>query len=178
MRADDTLVVYPGTFGQVNDVCYLVELAAALQTCPRVKVLIVGDGREVDKVRALAQQKGVLGRNFFMLDRVPKNEMTGFLAAGDIVVSTVLPIAELEANCANKVFDGFAAGRCVAINHGGWLDELLRESRAGLRLARNVEQAARNSVSWLTNLIGSGKPGCAAGRSRKPASLETYSQNR
>lgn len=155
VRADDVLVVYPGTLGQVNDVCYLVELAAALHAVAGVKFLTVGDGREVDKVRTLARAKGVLGRNFFMLDRVPKNEMSGFLAAGDIVVSTVLPIAELEANCANKVFDGFAAGRCVAINHGGWLDDLLRESRAGFRLSRNVEQAARelgelaNKPDWI-----------------------------
>lgn len=143
LSADDILVVYPGTLGQVNDVCYLVDLAAALRAITRVKFLTVGDGREADKVRILAQERDVLGRNFFMLDRVPKSEMSGFFSAGDIIVSTVLPISELEANCANKIFDGFAAGRCVAINHGGWLDDLLRESRAGFRLSRNVEQAAR-----------------------------------
>lgn len=143
LGADDILVLYPGTLGQVNDVCYLVELAAALRTRTKVKFLTVGDGREVDKVRTLAQERGVLDRNFFMWNRVPKNEMTGLLSAGDIIVSTVLPIAELEANCANKIFDGFAAGRCVAINHGGWLDDLLRESRVGIRLSRNVEQAAQ-----------------------------------
>lgn len=143
VHADDILIVYPGTLGQVNDCSYLVELAAALQPTAKVKFLTVGDGREVNKVRTLAREKGVLDRKFFMLDRVPKNEMAAFLAAGDIIVSTVLPIPELEANCANKVFDGFAAGRCVAINHGGWLDDLLRESQAGFRFPRNVEQAAR-----------------------------------
>jgi glycosyltransferase involved in cell wall biosynthesis len=143
VQADDILIVYPGTLGQVNDVSYLVELAAALQPTAKVKFLTVGDGREVNKVRTLARDKGVLDRTFFMLDRVPKSQMAGFLSAGDIIVSTVLPIPALEANCANKVFDGFAAGRCVAINHGGWLDDLLRESQAGFRFARNVEQAAR-----------------------------------
>lgn len=143
LSADDILVLYPGTLGQVNDVCFLVELAAALRSRTRFRFLIVGDGREVEKVKALALEKGVLDSNLFMWNRVPKNEMAGILSAGDVIVSTVLPIAELEANCANKVFDGFAAGRCVAINHGGWLDELLRKSRAGIRLSRNVEEAAR-----------------------------------
>jgi glycosyltransferase involved in cell wall biosynthesis len=126
-----------------------------LPSTTKVKFLTVGDGREVDKVRTLALEKGVLGQRFLMLDRVPKSRMAAFLAAGDIIVSTVLPIPELEANCANKVFDGFAAGRCVAINHGGWLDDLLRESQAGFRFARNVEQAARQlealaaSPGWI-----------------------------
>ncbi len=155
VHADEILIVYPGTLGQVNDVSYLVELAAALPSTTKVKFLTVGDGREVDKVRTLALEKGVLGQRFLMLDRVPKSRMAAFLAAGDIIVSTVLPIPELEANCANKVFDGFAAGRCVAINHGGWLDDLLRESQAGFRFARNVEQAARQlealaaSPGWI-----------------------------
>jgi glycosyltransferase involved in cell wall biosynthesis len=150
VRDDDILVLYPGTLGQVNDVCYLVELAAALDPMTRIKFLTVGDGRERDKVRTLAAEKGVLGRNFFMLDRVPKNEMSGWLCAGDIIVSTVRPIAELEANCANKIFDGFAAGRCVAINHGGWLEDLLRESRAGVRFSGAAEQAARELSDLAT----------------------------
>lgn len=140
--ANDIVLLYAGTLGQVNDVGYLVEVAAALPHGSNIKILVVGDGRETERVQLMAREHGVLGRNFFMCGRVPKSAMAGYLSAGDIVVSTVLPIPALEANCANKVFDGLAAGKCIAINHGGWLEALLLENRVGVRLSQNLDHAA------------------------------------
>ena len=144
----DVLVVYAGTLGRINGVSYLVDLAAALSEVKNVRFLIVGDGQEAEQIRAYAAQRGCLGLNFHMMPEVSKAEIAGVFAAADIAVSTIIPLPELEANSANKFFDGLAAGCCVAVNHGGWQADLLREHQAGFQLPRAIDQAAAELMDW------------------------------
>lgn len=147
--ADAKLMVYAGTLGKVNGVSYLVELAAAMLADRRFFVLIIGDGAESDEVRLLAQSAGCLSQNLMMIPPVPKKQVPQVFNAADIVISTVIPITALWANSANKIFDGMAAGCCIAINHGGWLADLLRERDAGLVLSPVAEEAALQIKSML-----------------------------
>lgn len=141
------LVVYLGTFGRVNGVGYLVRVAAAMASLdPEVRFLLVGAGAEFDSVRELAAELGVLDRNLFMSPPYPKTAMPALLGAATLATSVVIPVAGLEANCANKVFDAFAAGRPLAINHGGWQADLLRESGAGLALPAHDPIAAASQL--------------------------------
>lgn len=144
IAADRILVAYVGTLGRVNAVAYLVRVAAALKNDGRFIFLTVGDGQEREQIKALASEHGVLDRNFLMLNQVAKAEIPDVLSGVDVATSLVLPIRELEANSANKFFDALAAGCCVAINHGGWQADLLRQAGAGVRLANDPERGARD----------------------------------
>jgi len=147
------LVVYAGTLGMINDVGYLARLAAAVgRIDPEVRIAVVGEGREEARVRRIAEELGVLGRNFFMLPQVAKREMPALLSAADVATSTVLPIPQLRANSANKVFDALAAGRPIAINHEGWLADLIRTTGCGLVLdCADVEKASQDLVAAVRN---------------------------
>lgn len=148
IRENDVLVVYAGTLGRINGVSYLVDLAAALSGEENIRFLIVGDGQELGQIRAYAAQRGCLGLNFHMIPEVSKAEIGKVFAAADIAVSTVIPLPELEANSANKFFDGLAAGCCVAVNHGGWQADLLRNHQAGFQLPRVIDRAADELRAW------------------------------
>jgi glycosyltransferase involved in cell wall biosynthesis len=127
---------------------YLARMAARLAaTDPDVRIAIVGDGRMRDGIRDLAAGLGVLDRNFFMLGPVSKAEVVAFFGACDLAASTFVNIRELGDNSPNKVFDAFAAGRPVAVNHGGWIAELLAESGAGLVLPPDDPEGAAGAVS-------------------------------
>jgi glycosyltransferase involved in cell wall biosynthesis len=139
---DRVLVAYVGTLGRINGVAYLAQVAAACRDDPRLSFLVVGDGLEREQVRALARGLGILDRNFSMLARTPKAEVPALLSAVDVATSLFLPIAQMEANSANKFFDALAAGCCVAINYGGWHQQLLAEHDAGLRLDADPAAAA------------------------------------
>jgi glycosyltransferase involved in cell wall biosynthesis len=145
--ADRFLVIYAGTFGMVNDVGYLAQVAATTDRGSKLHFLTVGSGREYALVEQTATELGVLGRNFTMLKQVPKSRMRDVFAAADVSLSLVAPIRELEANSANKFFDGLSAGCCVAINYGGWQADLLEKSGAGFQLSRNPAHAARQLES-------------------------------
>ncbi len=109
--------------------------------------MIVGDGQERETIEKHARDRAVLGHNFRMLLPMPKAEMRDALAATDIATTLFLPLPALEANSANKFFDGLAAGCCIAINFGGWQQELLESAGAGIRLSRDPKAAAQQLQS-------------------------------
>ena len=139
---DAILVVYAGTFGRINGVDYLVNLADRLKDLPNIQFLAIGDGAEFDKITELAQSRGVLGKNFLILGGVSKLEMVNVLAAADLATSLFIPLEEMEANSANKFFDALAAGCPILINYGGWQAKLLIVNEAGMQLDRDISVPA------------------------------------
>jgi len=151
---DGPIVLYPGTLGKVNGVGYLVSLAARIKDLkPECRFVVVGDGIESEDVKNFASELGVLDKNFFMYSQMPKEKVVSAFCASSIIVSTVIDIPELEANSANKFFDGLASGIPVAINHEGWQADLIRKYNVGLVLSRNVDCAAVTLVDFLNNMV-------------------------
>jgi len=154
---DRPLVVYAGTLGIINGVDYLTRLAAAVRRRDvGVRFLVVGSGHEEERVRRAAERLRVLGRNFFLWSPLPKREMPAVLSAADVAVSVFRNVPEMWNNSANKLFDGLAAGRPVAINHEGWQAEFIRQSGCGLVLdPKDIEESADRLVwavrdpAWL-----------------------------
>jgi glycosyltransferase involved in cell wall biosynthesis len=159
------VILYAGTFGRVNGVGYLVDVAAEmLARVPQVIFVLIGSGAEFDVVQRRANDLGVLGNNCHVLGRVSKQEVTAWFRRATVVTSTVIDVPELDANSANKVFDGFAAGRPVAINHGGWIADTLRRTGAGLVLSRDPARAADQLAEFLGNESGMVSASAAARR--------------
>lgn len=146
------IVLYAGTLGRINGVDYMCHLAAHLRdVSPETRFVIIGAGVEEERVRKAARELNVLDENLFMYPRLPKREVVDAFAAAAVVTSWAIGIPEVEANSANKFFDGLASGTPIAINYGGWQADLLRESGAGLVLSRNPKQAAQQLAEWLAN---------------------------
>lgn len=151
------LLVYAGTFGRINDVGYLVGIAAQLRAiAPAIRILLLGDGHEWERVRERARAQGVLDKNLYMERSLPKAEMPAVLAAADMAASLFVDLPEMRANSANKFFDALASGTPVLLNYGGWQAELIRKAEAGfVTWGLPAEQAAReiarvmNDAAWL-----------------------------
>lgn len=153
------LIVYAGTMGFINGVEYFVKLAKRVSEWdPEIRFLVVGEGKEERQVKDTAASLGVLNKNFFMIQQIPKREMPYVLNAADVTTSFVINLKELWPNSANKFFDSLAAGRPIAINHEGWQADIIRRSGAGLVLdpvdidksAELLLQALKNR-DWLAN---------------------------
>ena len=146
---DVPLILYAGTFGKVNGVGYLVEIAAAMRTIdPRIQFLLVGSGAEKEKIMAQARDRGVLGQNLLISDPIPKAKMPDYFSAATLTTSTVIPLQALWDNSANKFFDSFAAGKPIAINHGGWQADLLNKTGTGIVLPER-DYSSRLPGGWL-----------------------------
>jgi glycosyltransferase involved in cell wall biosynthesis len=150
--ADKPLIVYAGTFGRINGVDYLVEIAAHLrEIAPDIRLLLVGSGAERSAVATRAHERGVLDRNLWIWDPIAKADMPDLLAAATVATSLFVPIKPMWNNSANKFFDALAAGKPIAINYGGWQADLLRDTGAGIVLPPDQ---AREAAQLLAAFVG------------------------
>jgi len=132
------LVVYAGTFGTVNNLSYLIDVAYwASKSDKSVCFLLIG---------------GIFNENVYFLGPMPKRQLAGAFAAAHILVSTILPISELAHNSANKFFDALAAGKPIAINHLGWQAEIISEHGIGVLMnPLSAQQGASSLLKFINN---------------------------
>jgi len=161
---DKPLLIYAGTFGRVNGVCYAVDLAKHLLSLgSNVRLLLVGDGGERDFVQLKASESGVLNNNLFLESQVAKKEVPVLLAAATIASNLVIDLPEARANSANKFFDALAAGKPILVNHGGWMHDLVLEHQCGIAAwGRPLDQVARELDSRLNDWEWLGRAGRSA----------------
>ena len=149
---DRPLVLYAGTLGYANQVSYLVNVAAECRAmAPDIRFLVLGEGAQTDEVRHLADSLGVLGQNFFMEPPISKERMPDALSAATVCTSLFRPLRELQANSPNKVFDALAAGRPMAVNHEGWIADLVREHQLGVVLDPLDPREAASALAALVS---------------------------
>tara|TARA_A100001011_G_scaffold300724_1_gene314114 strand:+ start:604 stop:1821 length:1218 start_codon:yes stop_codon:yes gene_type:complete len=126
------IILYAGTFGQVNGLDYVIDFAHDLQKIDsEIVFVLVGDGLQKQDVINRASNKGVIDKNVFFLDSVSKSELSQLYFECDIGSSFVINIKELWANSANKFFDTLAAGKPVLINYGGWQKDKINKENIG-----------------------------------------------
>lgn len=130
------LVIFTGTFGEVNGVEYLIRVAAEVRTlAPDVRFALFGAGRDVDRVRALAAELDLLDRSVFIHAPVPKARIAEWLAAADVSVALFRgPAVVWKDAVQNKFFDAIASGCAVACNFDGWQTRIAEDAQVGFRL--------------------------------------------
>lgn len=128
------LVVFTGTLGMVNGVGLLVDLAEATSILsPDVRFAVIGSGREEDAIKEYAKSKKVLGHNFFMLGRIPKDKIPEWLSAATAcAVFYNGPEIVWRDSVPNKFFDCLAAKKPFISNIRGWSQVIGEEKGAGI----------------------------------------------
>lgn len=129
------VVFYTGSLGMVNNLRSFIKLASFSNS--EIGFVIIGKGKENDDLKKYAKELLVLDENLHFLPSVSKNQLSFVHSTFDMAVSTVLPINALYANSANKVFDAFAAGTPLLINHAGWIKDLIERTHSGLVISND-----------------------------------------
>lgn len=147
------VLLYAGTFGNVNGVGYIIEMAAhTMKYNPNVWYYLVGKGKEKEDNIKLAEALGVLNKNVFIFDPVRKTDLPYLYSIASVGSSFVIDIPELWDNSANKFFDTLAAHRPMVINHEGWQADAIRNYDCGYVLPPKVsDEAAKAFVDYMTN---------------------------
>lgn len=164
---EETVIAYAGGFGPIYGLDWVVRLAAVVRD-EGIRFVLVGEGRDSEKLHALAAELGLEPDTMFV-GRKSKEEVADYVAAADLVLSTMKDEPSLEAASLNKVFDGMAAGRPVLVNHDGWLKDAVVEAEAGWRLDRSLESAVKQLRAVAHDapaLHTAGRNSAALGRAR------------
>lgn len=151
------VVLYAGTFGKVNGIDFVVNLAEkTLQIDESIVYILMGEGAYKDYVKVLAIEKAVLNKNFFLFDAISKEDLPYWYFEASMGSSYVIHIQELWANSANKFFDTLAAGKPILINYLGWQKDLIEKENLGYVLPEVItDNIAKNFVQYTRdfNLI-------------------------
>ncbi len=129
----DFVAGFTGAHGVANGLDALLDVAAELKRRgdARVKLAFIGDGKEKERLAALAAERGLSNCLFYA--PVPKAELgaiTASLGCGLMVLKDVP--AFYRGTSPNKFFDYLAAGIPVVNNYPGWLAGLIREHECGI----------------------------------------------
>jgi glycosyltransferase involved in cell wall biosynthesis len=148
---DKPLLVYTGTFGKVNGVDYLVDIAKELKNIGSdIRILLVGDGQERKTVMEKAKELSVFNHNIYFESKVPKKQIPALLSAADISSALFIDLPEMRSNSANKFFDALASGTPILLNYGGWMHELVNKHNCGLSMwQKPLDQVAKELDSHM-----------------------------
>lgn len=148
-ESNSRICIYAGTFGYVNNLEYLIDLAEQIKyQRGNVKFLLIGDGIEKPKLQALVRDKE-LGCHVLFMPAISKARLIPFLKAADACLSIVRDVPVLYNNSANKFFDSLAAGKPIIINHGGWQAKIIEENEIGLVLGPDIKKSAHRLLGFL-----------------------------
>jgi glycosyltransferase involved in cell wall biosynthesis len=129
---DDTVLAsYVGTIGMAHGLSTVLEAAARLRTeAPHVRVLVVGDGADLDNLRTMAARDGLSNLTFIGL--VPREKVPGILAASDIALVTLKPSDVFKTVLPSKMFEAMAARCAIALGVDGEARATLERAGAGI----------------------------------------------
>lgn len=132
------VAMYAGAHGLPNSLDTLVKAAGIAarrdremeRHAPRIRVVLVGDGKEKSNLVRMAADLGL--DNVSFLDSVPKAEVPALLASADVLVLTLLDSPVFRDGISpNKLFDYMAAGRPVIMSVDTPVDPV-KTARAGV----------------------------------------------
>ena len=137
--AGKKMLLYAGTFGKVNGLKYVVDLACETSGMDAdLCYFLFGEGKEKKEVIQYARERGVLNRNVYVFSPTAKNVLPYLYSLCTVGSSFVIDNPVLWDNSANKFFDTLAAGKPVVINHGGWQAKVIRKYDVGYVLPSKI----------------------------------------
>lgn len=166
-------ILYAGTFGKVNHIEYIINLAVQLlKKDPSIVFLLMGNGAEKERLIQDAKRNGVFENNVFFLNAIGKRDLPQIYQSVSMGSSFVAPIKELWANSANKFFDTLAAGKPILINHGGWQKNIINSNRLGYVLEPILEE---NDLQEFIDFVKNKNTMRDAGIHARKIAVEKYS---
>ena len=134
------VILYAGTLGPVNDIMYVAKLAKeTIKLAPEICFLIVGNGKQKEMIVNYCRENGILDKNIFFLNPIPKDSLPYLYSKVTMGSSFVWDYKIKWDNSANKFFDTLAAGKPILINYQGWQAEVIRENKCGFVLPYQVQ---------------------------------------
>jgi glycosyltransferase involved in cell wall biosynthesis len=144
----DVLLSYVGTTGMAHGLADVLDAMSSLHVrAPRVRLLIAGDGAELDRLRAIAAARHLTNVQFTGL--VPRAAIPSLLAASDIMLVTLRPSDVFTTVLPSKMFEAMAAARPIVLGVEGEARDTLLEAGAGIAIPPGDVAALADAVCRL-----------------------------
>ena len=148
----DFVAGFTGAHGIANGLDAVLDAAGELKRQGRtdIKLVLIGDGNQKDRLVERARQEGLGGCIFFPpMKKLELARLTGQLDCGLMILANVP--AFYYGTSPNKFFDYIAAGLPVVNNYPGWLADMIQENDCGMAVAPNDPEALASALVKLAD---------------------------
>jgi colanic acid biosynthesis glycosyl transferase WcaI len=127
------LVSYIGTLGMAHGLETLLDAAATLQSkAPHVLFLLVGEGSEKERIKSLAQSRGLANVRF--LDQQSREKIPSFISASDLCLVLLKKTDVFKTVIPTKMLEYMSCARPVILGVEGQARQILEDAGAGLAI--------------------------------------------
>jgi putative colanic acid biosynthesis glycosyltransferase WcaI len=143
------LASYIGTLGHAHGLETLLDAAAILQPLnPNVLFLLVGEGAEKERIKALAQSRGMSNVRF--LDQQPRERIPAFISASDACLVLLKKTDVFKTVIPTKMLEFMSCARPVILGVDGQARQIIEEADAGLVIEPENAEALAAAIRQLS----------------------------
>ncbi len=142
------LVCYIGTMGNAHGLETLLDAAAQLQQQnSNVVFLLVGEGAEKERIKALAQSRDLTNMRFF--DQQPRERIPAFISASDACLVLLKKTDVFKTVIPTKMLEFMSCARPVILAVDGQARQILEDAGAGLVIEPENADALVQAIHQL-----------------------------
>lgn len=144
------LVCYVGTMGMAHGLETLLDTASGLlQQRPNVLFLLVGEGAEKDRIKSLAQSRGL--SNLHFLDQQPRERIPAFISASDACLVLLKKTDVFKTVIPTKMLEFMSCSRPVIVGVDGQAKKIVEEANAGITIEPENAAALEQAILRLSD---------------------------
>jgi glycosyltransferase involved in cell wall biosynthesis len=171
---DKFLVCYIGTMGMAHGLETLLDAAARLQRQnSNAHFLLVGEGAEKERIKGLAQSRGLA--NILFLDQQPREKIPAFISASDACLVLLKKTDVFKTVIPTKMLEFMSCARAVILGVDGQARQIIEEAGAGLVIEPENADALVNAIHQLS---ADRQLAAALGKKGREYILQNFSRNR
>jgi glycosyltransferase involved in cell wall biosynthesis len=146
--ADRFLVAYVGTMGMAHGLETLLDAASDLQRQnSNVMFLLLGEGADKERIRAMAQSRGL--KNVIFLDQQPRENIPAFISGSDACLVLLKKTDVFKTVIPTKMLEFMSCARPVILGVEGQAQQILEAANAGLAIEPENSQALVEAILKL-----------------------------
>ncbi len=142
------LVCYVGTMGMAHGLETLLDAADQLRhENPNVLFLLVGEGAEKERIKAIAQSRGLSNVRF--LDQQPREKIPAIISASDACVVLLKKTEVFKTVIPTKMLEFMSCARPVILGVEGQAQKIVEEAEAGIVIEPENSRALAHAIGRL-----------------------------
>lgn len=142
------LICYIGTMGMAHGLETLLDAAAQLQRQEsNAQFLLVGEGAEKARIKALAQSRGLA--NVCFLNQQPREKIPAFISASDACLVLLKKTDVFKTVIPTKMLEFMSCARPVILGVDGQARQIVEAAGAGLVIEPENAEGLANAINQL-----------------------------
>jgi glycosyltransferase involved in cell wall biosynthesis len=145
------IVMFAGNIGESQDFDTVIDAVAAMPEDSNALLVVIGSGRDEQRVRARVAQEG-LAHRFLFLGRHPESDMPAFFGCADVMLVSLRDEPIFSLTVPSKVQAYMACGKAMLASLAGEGARIIRESDGGIVVPPGSPAALADAMTKVASM--------------------------